>query len=245
MKKAQLITLLTVFVAIIGIATGIYLLFRPAPGDNGLSLSRAQYPVCGIDISAHNGFVDFSKMAHDSIDFVIIKATEGTSFKDSRFHTNYRKAQKAGIKIGAYHFFRFDTDGIMQALNFINSIKNLDLDFPLMLDVEEWNNARDIPHNEIIERLSDMISYLKNNGYNLIIYSNKDGFNDFIRNHFSEYPLWICSFTNPPISSAWAFWQYSHCGKINGIDGNVDLNTFNGTRTQWLEWLSNHPAKAQ
>ncbi len=245
MKKAQFITLSASIAIITGIVMGIYMFLRPAHGDNRLSISRSQYPVCGIDISAHNGIVDFCKITHDSIDFVIIKATEGTSFKDSKFLTNYREAQKAGTKIGAYHYFRFDTDGIMQALNFINSIKNIKLDFPLMIDVEEWNNAQNIPHDEIIARLSDMINYLKSNGYNLIIYSNKDGFNDFIRNRFSEYPLWICSFTNPPISSTWTFWQYSHRGKINGIDGNVDLNTFNGSREQWLEWLSNHPAKAQ
>lgn len=245
MKKTQVITLSASIAIIIGIVMGIYMFLRSAHGDNGLSLPRSQYPVCGIDISAHNGTVDFGKITHDSIDFVIIKATEGTSFKDSKFLTNYRNAKKNEIKIGAYHFFRFDTDGIMQALNFINSVKNLKLDFPLMIDVEEWNNAQNIPINKIIERLSDMISYLDTNGYNLIIYSNKDGFNDFIRNRFSEYPLWICSFTNPPISSTWTFWQYSHCGKINGIDGNVDLNTFNGSREQWLEWLSNHPAKAQ
>lgn len=245
MRKTQFITLLTAITVIAGIAMGIYLFTRPAHGNNGLTLPRTQYPVHGIDISAHNGFVDFGKMTNDSIDFVIIKATEGTSFKDSRFHTNYRNARNTGIRIGAYHFFRFDTDGKMQALNLINSVMGLDLDFPLMIDVEEWNNARGIPRNKIIDRLSDMVSYLETNGYNLIIYSNKDGFNDFIRNRFSEYPLWICSFTNPPISSEWVFWQYSHCGKINGIDGKVDLNTFNGSRPQWLEWLSNHPAKAQ
>ncbi|MBQ9077470.1 MAG: hypothetical protein IJY31_06480 [Muribaculaceae bacterium] len=244
MNRARLIITFLTCTVITGAVMGIYFFMQKAE-VHGIRLSRERYPVCGIDISAHNGVIDFSRMRADSIDFVIIKATEGTSFKDSRFSDNYRKARASGLKVGAYHFFRFDTDGMMQAINFINSVSRLPLDFPLMIDIEEWNNAKGISSEMILSRLKTMLAHLEHSGYNIILYSNKDGHKRFIRNAFDNFPLWICSFTDPPTTSEWVFWQYSHRGNVDGIDGNVDINTFNGNRQQWLFWLSNHPTKTQ
>lgn len=244
MNRTRITTILLIIVTVAAVITGIYI-FHGTSGDHEVRLSRDRFPVCGIDISSHNGNIDFPKLAADSIDFVIIKATEGTSFKDSRFLHNYRQARRVGLKTGAYHFFRFDTDGMMQALNIINSIKYMPLDFPLMIDVEDWNNAKHIPAKDVVSRLDAMIAYLNRNGYNVILYSNKDGFNRYIKSHFDNLPLWICSFTDPPVAAQWVFWQYSHRGSIDGIKGNVDLNTFNGTRDQWLQWLVKHPSALQ
>ena len=88
-----------------------------------IDIDLQQYPISGIDVSAHNGDIDFIKIAQSGIDFVFIKATEGATFKDSRFHDNYNNARKARLKVGAYHFFRFNIDGKLQALNILNSIK--------------------------------------------------------------------------------------------------------------------------
>ncbi len=243
MNRTKKIAILLTVVVITGTIIGLYFSFK-SNDNKGVQLSREEYPVCGIDISAHNGIIDFYALKHDSIDFVMIKATEGVSFKDSKFLDNYHKARKAGLKVGAYHFFRFETDGLMQALNFINSVKDISLDLPLMLDVEEWRNTKG-DTKSIVSRLSSMINHLVSNGYNIILYSNKDGFNRFIHNRFDKYPLWICSFSNPPIDAQWTFWQHTHWGKVKGIYGNVDINTFNGSRQQWEEWLANHPVKAQ
>nr|MDE7190383.1 hypothetical protein [Muribaculaceae bacterium] len=95
---------------------------------------RNRFEVIGIDISAHNGDIDFRKVAADGISFVIIKATEGGTFKDRKFIDNLRKAREAGLKVGAYHFFRFDTPGYMQGLNFLNSLQSRQLDLPLIID---------------------------------------------------------------------------------------------------------------
>ena len=78
----------------------------------------SDYEIVGIDVSAHNGDIDFDRVKAEGIEFVFIKATEGSTFKDKRFVDNVRKARKAGLKVGAYHFFRFDTPGYMQGLNF-------------------------------------------------------------------------------------------------------------------------------
>lgn len=205
-------------------------------------LDESVYPVKGIDLSSHNGDVDFKRLVDDSIDFVMLKATEGTTFQDPKFHANYRKARNAGVKaIGAYHFFRFDTDGEMQAMNFLNSLRGKILDLPAVIDIEEWGNPKHISTEEIVDRLSALISYLNQNGHNVMFYTNKDGYERFLKNRFDEYPLWICSFSNPPLGEKddnhWVIWQYSHLGWTEGCDSEVDLNTFNGTRDEWLNWL--------
>lgn len=80
---------------------------RRTPLENIVS----RYEVRGIDISAHNGPIDFERIRNEGIDFVFMKASEGSGFKDVAFFDNYRNARKAGLKVGAYHFFRFDEIG--------------------------------------------------------------------------------------------------------------------------------------
>jgi len=207
-----------------------------------VALDASVYPVKGLDLSAHNGDVDFQRLAEDSIDFVMLKATEGTTFQDPKFQINYSKARGAGIKaVGAYHFFRFDTDGEMQAMNFLNSLRGKTLDLPAVIDIEEWGNPKHISTDDIVERLCALINYLHQNGHNVMFYTNKDGYERFLKDRFDEYPLWICSFSNPPLdeddNDRWSIWQYSHFGWTEGCDSKVDLNTFNGTRDEWLNWL--------
>jgi lysozyme len=206
-----------------------------------VDVDAREFPVRGLDLSAHNGNIDFELLARDSIDFVMLKATEGTNFKDPRFHLNYMEARRAGIKaIGAYHFFRFDTDGEMQALNFLNSIKGKTLDMPAVIDLEEWTNPKQLDTEQIVTRIKAMIKLLERNGINVMFYTNKDGYRRFIQNRFDDYPLWICSFNNPPLDKKdghWDIWQYTHWGWSEACNTNVDINTFNGSREEWLNWL--------
>lgn len=76
----------------------------------------------GIDVSAHNGMMNLDAAADDGIEFIFIKASEGENFRDENFVLNYQKARHAGMKVGAYHFFRFDVDGVKQAVNLMRSV---------------------------------------------------------------------------------------------------------------------------
>lgn len=202
---------------------------------------QPDYPVNGIDISAHNGEIDFEAVSADSIDFVLIKATEGGTFKDPSFHDNHAKASDAGLKVGAYHFFRFETNGMMQALNLLNSVRGRHLDLPLVIDIEEWGNPNTCPTPEILGRLREMVDYLQSQGYPVMIYTNRDGYERFVENQLDRYPLWLCSFTDPPLpegSQEVTVWQYSHRSKVNGISGDVDRNAYVGTREEYEQWLN-------
>ena len=183
------------------------------------------YPIRGIDISAHNGVIDFEKVKNAGYQFAIIKATEGTDFKDAMFIDNLRQARQAGLKVGAYHFFRFDTDGYLQALNLLHSLRHRKLDFPIAIDIERFGNPDGHQASIIISRLQDMITCLEKEGVDIILYSNKDDYDKYLKGKFDNYPLWICTFTEPEPNLNWDIWQYSHRGTIDGIKGDVDLNT--------------------
>lgn len=200
---------------------------------------RSQYPVRGIDLSHHNAYIDFDKAKADGYEFVILKTTEGTSLKDPRFVRNIRQARQAGLKIGVYHFFRFDTSGYMQGLNLVHSLRGRPLDLPVAIDVEDWTNPTNQPRAAIKKRLQELIDHLQANGYNVMIYTNQKGYDRYIRGTFDTYPLWISALGHTPEVDRWTFWQYSHTGRVKGIDTKVDLNVFAGSRRQWLQFLSN------
>lgn len=200
----------------------VYRNFRSSAPE--IEPDAAMYPVRGIDVSAHNGKIDFERVRDDGYSFVMIKATEGTDFKDRNFVDNMRMARDAGLKVGAYHFFRFDTDGNLQALNFLHSLRNRELDFPAVIDVEEWGNPDGTATSQIVGRLRQMIDRMEYHGVDVILYTNKDSYDRFIRDNFSNYPLWICSFTELDPNLQWRIWQYTHRGRVDGISGNVDIN---------------------
>ena len=191
--------------------------------------SLEEYPVRGIDISAHNGEIDFSLLAGAGVDFAYIKATEGTDFIDRNYLRNALGLERAGIPAGAYHFFRFDTDGEMQAWNFLHAIRGRRFMLPPAIDLEEWSNPEGYSTRQIMTELKAMLAILRAEGITPVIYTNKDGYNRFVKDNLDGYPLWICSFTDPPLPSdvPWHIWQFSHRGTLPGISGYVDLNTVN------------------
>ncbi|MDE6072602.1 MAG: hypothetical protein K2G53_08650 [Muribaculaceae bacterium] len=197
-----------------------------------------RYPVRGVDVSAHNGEIDFEAVKKDGMEFAFLKASEGVDFRDKAFAKNYEKAQKAGIKTGAYHFFRFDKDGVDQAINFLEAVGDRKMQLGLAIDVEQQGNPDTIPAEVVVERLTAMTDYLFLKGIRAYFYTNKSGYENFLLEAFPGYPLWICSFSSHPIDADWSYWQFNHHGKVKGIKGDVDLDTFNGTREEFLNSLN-------
>lgn len=206
---------------------------------------RERFEIIGIDVSAHNGDIDFAQVAADGISFVIIKATEGGTFKDKKFVDNLRRAREAGLKVGAYHFFRFDTPGYMQGLNFLNSLRSRELDLPLVIDIEEWANPNSQPTPMVLNRLSEMIDHLESHGHRVMLYTNKNGFARFVRGRLEGYPLWVCSLVDEPKDIDWTLWQGTHNGRVKGIDHPVDINAFSGSAADWERFISPEGPKTQ
>ena len=223
-------------VGLVVIGCAIYYLLRHHPN---VVVDRMEYPVVGIDISKHNGIVDFQQIAADSLSFVFIKATEGNEYVDPTFERNYALAKQAGLKVGAYHYFRMAKNGTVQAYNFLKAVKGKEIDLPLVIDVEEWGNDLFVDRDEAVKRLMKMVECIEENNYKVMIYTNKDGYKKFIRQNLDDKLLWLCTFRQPAkvVDYNWTILQYSHWGEVAGINGEVDLDVFNGDRRAWERWL--------
>lgn len=196
--------------------------------------NREVYKVRGIDLSHHNGEIDFERVAKADADvgFIYLKATEGTDYIDPRFIRNSYDALRSGHYVGVYHFFRYDRDGELQALNFLSAMRGRSFELPPAVDVEDWGNPDGQATATIVERLRAFLTRLETEGYSPVIYTNLEGYHRLIKGNFDDYPLWIASFSNPPLdvdpgNSRWTIWQYSHRGSVPGISGDTDLNVIN------------------
>lgn len=236
-KSAKRIFVTTLVILTIIAIAGVAYVWRSGVIPT-MRIDPEEYPVMGIDLSAHNGKVDFEAVYADSVSFVYLKATEGASFHDSAFEHNYTAAKAVeGLAVGAYHFFRFDVNGTLQARNFLSAVEGKSFDMPLAIDVEEHGNP-DTSTDVIVKRLQEMINCLESEGIQPIIYTNLDGYHRIYKDNFNDYPLWISRFTKPDEDIDWSIWQFSHWGDVAGTNGEVDLNVFSGKRTDFHLWTA-------
>lgn len=183
----------------------------------------------GIDISKWQGDVDFGSVKNSGVKIVYIKATEGLSFIDPKFSTNYQKAKSAGLLVGFYHFFRGDVNPLSQANHFIKTISGTSADCKLAIDLESTNGLgkSDLTTNAI----TFLEEVKRQTGKEVVVYTYSNFAQTSIDNRLSVYPLWIANYgvntpQNNPIWSSWVGFQYSSTGRISGISGNVDLDEF-------------------
>ena len=189
----------------------------------------------GIDVSAYQNPVDWVAVANSGIYYAFAKATEGETFVDPVFATNWAMMRSAGIIRGAYHFFRPGKDPLTQANNFLKSITPpLDgSDLPPVLDLEVLDG---LAPSAVIARASQWLKAIEAaTGRKPIIYTFPVFWEERLGNptQLANYPLWIANFGSktpyiPSVWKDWTFHQFSESGVINGIQGNVDLNQFNG-----------------
>lgn len=237
MTKATSKILAYILIAVTaGLIATVAVLRMMSPSVRHVEPDMSRYPVRGIDISAHNGRVDFDSVAASGVRFAYIKASEGATLRDGMFRRNAFNGSVAGLRTGAYHFFRFDVDGRTQAMNFLAAVDSVPLSLPLAVDVEEYGNPASVSTELAVSRLETMLAVLRARAGRVIIYTNKRGLGRFFRNTHADYEIWICSFTDPPTRADWVLWQHSHVGRVPGIRGDVDLDTFNGTDSAFTLW---------
>lgn len=216
-----------------GLGLFIFYIVVTGRGETSTPVDTSAYEIRGADLSSHNGDIDFDALKSYGLDFVYLKATEGGDFKDKSFARNIKQAFSSGLVPGAYHFFRFDTPGYIQALNVLSVISGRNIKLPVVIDVEEWSNPRGYSTEHIIREIRNMAEVLESEGYEVMLYTNKDGYNRFIKNYLNDYPLWLCSFRPIDGNIQWSMWQYTHRGIIKGIERLTDLNVWKGSRAIW------------
>ncbi|UOQ64973.1 glycoside hydrolase family 25 protein [Hymenobacter volaticus] len=204
--------------------------------------SYEQFPIQGIDISHHQGDIDWNELTKDKISFVFIKATEGGDFKDPKFQANWANAKNTNLLVGAYHFYRLCKTGTEQANNFMSTVPKNDKNLPPVIDLELGGNCQTNKTDEqIIQEIQDYINIIKEHyGQAPIIYVTIEFYDKFLQNRFTDYPIWIRDIHSKPELSdkrSWTFWQFANRGHIKGINGYVDFNVFNGDKSKFQELI--------
>lgn len=201
----------------------------------------------GIDVSSHNGTIDWKQVKTSGIDFAIIRVggrgwgSEGNMYNDSRALENIKGAQAAGLKVGVYVFSQAITEfeGMEEGLYLVNFLKRngIRVDLPLVMDVEfasdsptggrvKQANLSKEAATKVCQAFCNTVSA---NGYTPMIYANMD----ILYNHLnaselsSKYPIWLANYTTKTsYRGAYSFWQYSSSGTVPGIEGRVDMNFY-------------------
>ncbi|TGM16029.1 lysozyme [Leptospira selangorensis] len=209
-------------------ASGLYFAF-----DKGIIWfvypSESKYPIRGIDVSNHQGNIDWKKIPKNKIQFAYIKATEGGDWKDKAFSRNWEQANQLGIRVGAYHFFTLCRSGKEQAANFISYVPIDQNALPPVADLEFVGNCKERPPlQDVKKEIQDFLSTLENHyGKKPILYLTYEFIDLYLKDDFIEYPVWIRDIFGHPSSTFkrnWIIWQYHSRARLEGIEGPVDLN---------------------
>lgn len=188
------------------------------------SVPDGKVPLEGIDVSNHQGVIDWASIDQGLVNFVFIKATESTEFKDKSFRKNWDEAGRQGFLRGAYHFYDINTDGGAQADNFISTVPREDKTLPPVVDIETIGDNGE----QVLEGLKAFVSKVeKHYGKKPILYCNQSTYAQYVKDNFAAYPIWFASYSGEP-SVEWNFWQFTDKATIAGIETAVDFNQFNG-----------------
>ncbi len=195
----------------------------------------------GIDVSSHQGEIDWELVAASGVEFAMLRTgyrgyTEGTITPDSRFEENLSGALAAGLKVGVYFFSQAvsEEEAIEEAEFVLGCIAGHDISLPVVFDWEEIANAdarTDSVSNDTLDRLAlAFCRRVEEDGYQPMIYFNKElGYFGYDLREIMEYPFWVADYSEIPVFYYdFAMWQYSASGSVDGIEGNTDLNIFFG-----------------
>lgn len=196
--------------------------------------------VLGIDVSHHNGHIDWNRVKADGKKFAIMKCQyEAQSHrKDETFEYNYAEAGKAGLARGVYIYIARASmaDPVADAQSLLKHLNGRKLEYGIWLDLED--KTVDVKGKAYIRNLAyQYADIFQKAGYFVGIYCNRDWYIRLIHNDLKEdFDFWIARYPkqdigayNPqsslkPSSSMAVAWQYSSKGRVAGINGNVDLN---------------------
>ena len=180
----------------------------------------------GIDVSHHQGVIDWNGVARDGIRFAYMKATEGGDFTDDRFASNWEAAGEAGIDRGAYHFFTLCRPGDVQADHFMDVVPDDDTALPPAVDLELKGNCGVRPSNDAVQR--EIRAFLEiveeRTGHPVLLYVGDEFDSRYPVRGSLRRPLWTARFLLRPSDDDWIVWQVMPFAHVAGIDGDVDLD---------------------
>ncbi|AEB42901.1 MULTISPECIES: GH25 family lysozyme [Micromonospora] len=237
-------------------AAALTVLATAAAGLVATATPAAAATVPGIDVSRYQGTINWTSVRNAGIQFAFIKATEGTSYKDPNFNTNYVNAYNAGVIRGAYHFARPNiSSGAVQANYLASNGGAWSADsrtLPAALDLEanpySGGYCYGLSTTAMRNWVQDFLNtYRSRTGRYAVIYTTTSFWNQCTGSWsgpWNNHPLWIARWSSsvgalPAGAPFWSFWQYTDSGSVPGISGAVDRNYWNGDRSRLIALANN------
>ena len=190
----------------------------------------------GIDVSKWNKEIDWDKVKNAGVEFAIIRAgyrgsVTGSIVPDPYFEANMRGAAAADIPVGVYFFTQAtnEVEAIEEASAMVNWIKEHKIEFPVFIDTEGagGNGRADGLDRETRTLVCEAFCRtIENAGYEAGIYASRHWYNNNLdMDKLEDYFIWLAEYREAPLYQGYYhMWQYTSKGKIDGIEGNVDLN---------------------
>ena len=219
---------------------GAVLVFTAGDLFSSLNVNAWDYISKGIDVSSHQGTIDWGKVVNNGIDFAIIRSGYGKYVfqEDKNFRSNYSGARNAGIKVGTYWVsYAMSTEEAYEEAEICYSvIKGCSFDYPVYYDMEVSSQSNGLSKQQITNIGLAFCQRLASHGYKVGIYANKNWFTNFIDKDQvinKGYEIWLAQYpsgdyaVNPELydrSQECGVWQYSSKGGVGGISGYVDVN---------------------
>ena len=227
-KRILIILFAVAFVIVVG--TIYFYKQTHLPKINPIDLSK--YKITGIDISNHQGKIDWNKVKFwkgRKINFIYVKATEGASHVDLSYLKNIDGARANDFLVGSYHYFRTTSSPADQFKNFIKTVDKTKQDLIPLIDVEEMNNWDDKTfHANLKSFLSDVEEYF---GKKPMIYCVNTFYNKHFSARYSGYKFFIGRYGNyEPFfkdKNNWTIWQFTESAIVYGIPKKVDVDLLN------------------
>lgn len=205
-------------------------------------MSRA----AGIDVSRWQGEINWGNVAAAGYRFAVIRASIGNYYTDPRFYVNWEGAKEVGLLVSAYHVLVPDRPADSQTEHLLDTLDGRRSDIPLVLDVELSRGVSPEEITATLQTCADLIE--EEDGRKPVIYTARWfwDFNVLDEPNWIEYDLWVAHYgvDAPSLPSSWdewRFWQYSDQGQVPGISGAADLNWFNGSYEDLLEYVDVEP----
>lgn len=203
-------------------------------GTDGAIATSVNGSTFGIDVSRHNGTIDWNAVKASGVDYVIIRcgyrgSATGVLIEDQSFRTNIKGATAAGLKVGVYVFSQAinEVEAVKEASLAVSLVKGYNLTYPIFIDTESSGGRADkIDRATRTAVVNAFCQTVASAGYKPGIYASKTWFEDKLNmGAIGNYKIWLAQYsTAPTYGGRYDMWQYSCKGKISGISTKVDLN---------------------
>lgn len=188
----------------------------------------------GIDVSAHQGKINWAQVAASGVDFAIIRAgfrgqTAGAIYEDAYFKTNVAGATANGIKVGIYFYSTAvnENEALEEAAWVVKKISTYRITYPVVYDFEDFGayRCKNVGGAQATSNALTFLSFVQSNGYEPMMYANKSDITNKLSRGAFQMKFWLAHYTTQTdYAGNYQMWQYTSKGSVPGISGNVDMN---------------------